>query len=170
MVVYTVPVRVSGRGSVRGQPMVVYTVPVRVSGRGSVLEDGEDEADLLTTPLHVSSQSFYFDHWSMCHKLDVTNKTCEDLDVDYHVTGPFKVVSGPNERTPTELTEGRLLAPSQRYVQMSIYFCPEAVGQFTGELRLWLGHAPWSHLVQLGGNCRPGEPEALRDTQLAGGL
>ena len=90
--------------------------------------------------------------------------------VDYHVTGPFKVVSGPNERSPTELTEGRLMAPSQRYVQMSIYFCPETAGQFGGQLQLWLGHAPWRHQVQLTGLCKPGEAEALRQSQQASGV
>ena len=61
--------------------MMVSMVAVRVSGRGSVLEDGEDEADLLTTPLHVSAQTLVFEHWSVMHKVDITNKTCEDLDV-----------------------------------------------------------------------------------------
>ena len=86
------------------------------------------------------------------------------------MTGPFKVVSGPNERSLMELTEGRMLAPSQRYVQMSVYFCPETAGAFSGELQLWLGQAPWRHRVLLEGSCSEGDTAALRQSQLSGEL
>ena len=61
--------------------MVVYTLPVQVSGRGSILDEGEDESDLITAPLHVSQDYLFFGHWSICHKLEITNKMRDELPV-----------------------------------------------------------------------------------------
>ncbi|XP_043197524.1 uncharacterized protein LOC122368001 [Amphibalanus amphitrite] len=137
-----------------GQPMVVYTLPVQVSGRGSILDEGEDESDLITAPLHVSQDYLFFRHWSICHKLEITNKMRDELPVEYRVSGPFKVVAGPNESTLMDLTEGHMMAPSQRYVQMYVYFCPEQAGAFSGQLKLWLKSSGWRHLVRLEGTCQ----------------
>ncbi|XP_037077087.1 uncharacterized protein LOC119098271 [Pollicipes pollicipes] len=149
-----------------GMPMVVYTLPVQVSGRGSVLNEGEDESDLLAAPLHVSEDYLFFRHWSICHKLEVTNKTRENMNVEYCVTGPFKVVAGPNEHSLTDHTEGTMLAPSQRYVQMSVYFCPKLAGSFSGQLRLSLKNSTWRHAVRLEGTCE--DVDALLQSLLPG--
>ena len=61
--------------------MVVYTLPVQVSGRGSILDEGEDESDLITAPLQVSQDYLFFRHWSICHKLEITNKMRDELPV-----------------------------------------------------------------------------------------
>ena len=61
--------------------MVVYTLPVQVSGRGSILDEGEDESDLKTAPLQVSQDYLFFRHWSICHKLEITNKMPDELPV-----------------------------------------------------------------------------------------